>query len=140
VTPADLRTPEYSAAEALQTAANSHGQPFLDAVLRALGRLQLSEKELAALMKLSPSQWSQQKSGANYHHLSIQRLDILPDAQRDRFLDALLDELAHARGRIIATPQGHLKHIADAMASISKAVEELSATQPVLTPLEVPRG
>jgi hypothetical protein len=131
--------PLNSHAEALSTVVNSDEQPFTTAVLRALDRLRLTDKELAAFMKLLPSQWSAQKAGRGSNYMHVQRVDVLPAELRDRFLDALLDELAHSRGRVIATPQGHLKHIADAAAALSKAIESLAVASPVtVTVRELP--
>lgn len=133
-----LRTPVHSRAEALQTAVNCGSQPFTEVVLRALSRLRVSEKELAAAMKLSPSQWSQQKARSNHHHISVQRVDVLPEQLLDRFLDNLLEELASMRGKVIATPQGHLRHFAAAMGHMSEALKHLSASTPIAPAVDLP--
>lgn len=133
-----LRIPVNSAAEALCSVVNSHDTPFTTAVIRALDSLGLTEKELAALMKLGANQWSAQKAGRGSNYIHVQRLDVLPAPMRDRFIDALLYELAGLRGRTVATPAGHLSHIAAAMRSMSAAVEQLAVLQPSL-PLQEER-
>jgi hypothetical protein len=61
----------------------------------------------------------------------VQRLDVLPEVLRRKFMLALLHELADELGVAIAVPNGHLKHLADVFDSMAAAVRAASVNQPV---------
>lgn len=129
MTPTAMAMRGMFASEPVAIAGNS---PLTDAVLEALDALNLTDRELAALLKMPPPQLSRQKAGRDGNYLQVQRLDVLPDERRAQFLDALLDALARRQGRVIAAPSGPLKSLAAAMRAMSEAVEQMSANQPAL--------
>lgn len=60
----------------------SQAQPLPDlvaAVSLALARCNLTDKDAAALMDMSPAQWSRQKNGVDGHHIQLDRLARLPE-------------------------------------------------------------
>ncbi len=71
------------------------------AVSLALARCGISDKEAAALMGMSPAQWSRQKNGVDGHHIQLDRLKLLPEAfhvEFNRIYSALVGvNVAHAR-------------------------------------------
>lgn len=132
-----LAMPDNRAAEAVSITGKSETAPLTEAVIRALNRLGLNDKELSAVLRVTPAQFSRQKASRDGHYLQVQRFDAaLPKDLRERFLWALLEELAKACGVTIATPQGHLRDIADAMESMSSAIRKLSATGQHALPFE----
>jgi len=115
---------------------NSDEGRLTGAILAALATLKLTDKQLAALLKMPASQLSRQKAGRDGNQLGVQRLDMLPDDIEGLFLDALLDELARRRGRVIATPASHMHHVAEAMRALSAAVDQLAVIQQPALPFE----
>lgn len=125
-----LAMPVKSAAPAMEIPGRSRPHSLTTAIVRAAARVGLTDEQLADLMGLSAGQWSKQKAGREGHRMHVQRFDQLPDDIRALFLDALLDELAVQRGRVVVRPAGHLAHMARAMRSMSDALEEIAATTP----------
>lgn len=122
--------PDNSAAEAVSIRGNSSCQGLTLAITRALARLALSDKELADALHLNPSQFYRQREGQDGHYLHVQRFDLLPEGYHGLFLDALLDELAQLRGRVVVTPMGQHLAMARALRAMGDAVEALSTGQP----------
>jgi hypothetical protein len=133
--PQTLAMADKTACETVAIGSNSQACPLTDAVLRALDRLGFTDKELAAILRVPPSQFSRQKGNREGNYLQVQRFDAtLPPDVHGRFIDFLIEELAAYRGRVVATPHGHLKHVADALVAMGAAVRSLSAMQPALGP------
>lgn len=134
-----LTMPDQSGAKSVSTPDHSTRQVLTACVVEALGRLGLTQKEIAALMGVRPEQWTRQREGRDGHRIPVQRLDNLPD----RFLDELLVALARARGVGLAKPDAHLKAISEAMRAMSVAVEAMAQVGQPELPFErrrAPRG
>jgi hypothetical protein len=103
--------------------------PLTTAVLRALARLGLSDKEIADVVGMSAKGYSKAKHGREGHGLRTQQLDAMASAYRDVFLDALVEELAHLRGRTVVRPGGQLARLAQTMRAIGDTLDALAIQQ-----------
>ncbi len=101
--------------------------PLTDAFLEALGGLRLSDREIAALLRMSPTQLSRQKTNSDGHYLQVQRFDVLPADRRQEFGLLLVSALARQFGVTVATPQTQMKAIAAATRALADAMEQMSA-------------
>jgi hypothetical protein len=112
--------------------------PLKAACIRAASRLGFNESELAAALGgLHPSQWAKQKAGAEGHRMSVERFDELKPAYRDLFLDALIDELARTRGKVVASPAGQFAAMARTARAMADIAEQMAvAAQPTLPLVE----
>jgi hypothetical protein len=119
-----------SSAEPLAIVGNSQRNGLTAALVRAFARLAITDKELAAMLQLHPSQFCRQREGRDGHYLHVQRVDLLPDEYHALLLDALIDELARLRGRAVVTPQGQCAAMAKALRAMGEAVDAMSAAQP----------
>lgn len=125
-----LALPAKAAGEPVQLEASASA-PLTDAVLAALATLGLTDRQLAAVLRMPQSQLSRQKNNQHGNALQVQRLDLLPTELRDEFLDALIAHLLRARGAAPAT-MASLQPMADALRSVSDALEQFSRQQPAL--------
>lgn len=119
-----LAMPVNCSAEAVAIDSNRPA-PLTDAFLEAIDTLGLTDRELAALLRMSPTQLSRQKSNSEGHYLQVQRFDVLPAERRDEFAHALLRALARQLGVSIVTPGAHQKALADAMRAVAAAIDVL---------------
>jgi hypothetical protein len=100
--------------------------PLTTAVLRALARLGLSDKEIADVVRMSAKGYSKAKHGREGHGLRTQALDGMDAAYRDVFLDALIEELARLRGRTVMRPGGQLARLAQTMRALGDSLDAMS--------------
>lgn len=99
--------------------------PLTDAFLEAIAGLGCSDRVLAGVLRMSATQLSRQKTNTDGHYLQVQRFDVLPPAERDRFMDALIEALARRRGYVLARADGQQHALAEAIRAMATAVELL---------------
>ena len=121
-----LAMPVNRSAEAVAIDSTAEA-PLTDAFLDAIAALKLTDRELAGLLRMSPTQLSRQKTNSEGHYLQVQRFDVLPADRREAFARALLQALARQLGVTLATPQTQMQAIAAATRALADAMEQMSA-------------
>jgi hypothetical protein len=114
------------AAEAVSIRGNSQRHGLTTAIVRALVRTGLTDKEIAAALQVNAAQFYRQREGQDGHYLHVQRFDLLPEELHALFLDALIEELARLRGKTVVSPAGHLAAMSTALRALGDVVEQLS--------------